>query len=727
MKLKNRRPRPRSLVSMIDILEPRQMFAHHAAAAVAAVIDNGTATQTSPDSPALYQIGNRWTSTATNSSTGSTGTGITLTWSVVPEGTTLVSGNGEPNTPSVLQADLDAIYGSKTNWLPVVQKVFDEWSAISGITYQYEPNDDGAALSNGSAGKGVLGVRGDVRISAHPVDGAYNVLAYNYFPNFGDMVIDSNDLESGGFMLNTSSNSLRLRNVLAHEHGHGLGFNHVDPIDNTKLMEAYASTAFDGPQFDDMLAVQRSYGDFYEKSGGNNTVAAATSRGTLASGAVDSISNISLSTTSDIDYYKLTLGSTSSANFSLTPTGPTYLQGPQGGATSSFNAAAQMDLQFQVLSANGTTVLGTANANGIGGSEVLSLSNLAAGTYYLKVLPAAGATDSAQVYTLSTNVSGAAATPTTTVALDGSNNLTITDSSSKNDSLTITADSGNSRYVITDPNNTIATSIGGATGNGTNTVNVSFSAVTGSRVSVATSGGTDTITIAGTNKPVTLDAGAGTDTINVNEAGAAAAVSIVGSAGNDEVNVNIDNTGSANVVFTAAQHLGALTIGAGGVAALNAPANSALVVQTLSITGSGKLDLRDNDLVVDYSATSPIGVWNPAMSTYSGITGMLASKSIHSSLANGTTTGLGVGATSQVGTSFDNETFDTSAVVVKYTYIGDANLDGRINIDDYTCVDSGSAVGATGWYNGDLNLDGRVNIDDYVLIDNASSSQGSVL
>ena len=44
-----------------------------------------------------------------------TGTGITLTYSIVPDGTLMGSGNGEDNTGSVFQSDLNAIYGSKAN------------------------------------------------------------------------------------------------------------------------------------------------------------------------------------------------------------------------------------------------------------------------------------------------------------------------------------------------------------------------------------------------------------------------------------------------------------------------------------------------------------------------------------------------------------------------------------------------------------------------------------
>jgi hypothetical protein len=65
-------------------------------------------------------------------------------------------------------------------------------------------------------------------------------------------------------------------------------------------------------------------------------------------------------------------------------------------------------------------------------------------------------------------------------------------------------------------------------------------------------------------------------------------------------------------------------------------------------------------------------------------------------------------------------------VLVMYTYGGDANLDGKINIDDYVKIDNGIAGGLTGWANGDFNYDGKVNIDDYTtVIDTNILSQGA--
>ena len=75
------------------------------------------------------------------------------------------------------------------------------------------------------------------------------------------------------------------------------------------------------------------------------------------------------------------------------------------------------------------------------------------------------------------------------------------------------------------------------------------------------------------------------------------------------------------------------------------------------------------------------------------------------------------------GGTFHGESVDGTAVLVKYTFAGDANLDGKINGDDYFAIDSGYAAHASGYANGDFNYDGRIDADDYFLID-ANASRG---
>ena len=73
--------------------------------------------------------------------------------------------------------------------------------------------------------------------------------------------------------------------------------------------------------------------------------------------------------------------------------------------------------------------------------------------------------------------------------------------------------------------------------------------------------------------------------------------------------------------------------------------------------------------------------------------------------------------------SFENLSVSSTDVLLKYTYFGDANLDGKVDGSDYSLIDSGFIQRATGWFNGDFNYDGVINGSDYTLIDNAFDRQ----
>jgi len=70
------------------------------------------------------------------------------------------------------------------------------------------------------------------------------------------------------------------------------------------------------------------------------------------------------------------------------------------------------------------------------------------------------------------------------------------------------------------------------------------------------------------------------------------------------------------------------------------------------------------------------------------------------------------------GNTFDGYAPGTSDVLLKYTYYGDANLDGVVNGADYQQIDTGYGLHLTGWQNGDFNYDGVVDGSDFSLIDN---------
>jgi hypothetical protein len=273
-------------------------------------------------------------------------------------------------------------------------------------------------------------------------------------------------------------------------------------------------------------------------------------------------------------------------------------------------------------------------------------------------------------------------------------------------------------------------------------------------------GGADNIVVSSTaaGTPTTLNGGTGNDTLEIDTSLASPLLFnggldasdhdvlnvLIGTftfdadafAGNSNLTVNVASSGS--VVFNSTQHLEGLAI-TNGVATLSAGGNRVLVTRNLSVTGTGKLDLTNNDLILNYSSISPVGTWNG--SAYTNVTGLVASgynggnwngNGIQTS-SSSSITGLGVAEASQAlsisGTQtavFAGETVDSTAVLIKYTYNGDVNLDGKLNVDDYGRIDLNAPFSGTrfGYYNGDFNYDGKINVDDYGKIDFTIGLQG---
>ena len=228
----------------------------------------------------------------------------------------------------------------------------------------------------------------------------------------------------------------------------------------------------------------------------------------------------------------------------------------------------------------------------------------------------------------------------------------------------------------------------------------------------------------------TMPAGLADLALNVN----AGAIPIGWDPGALGADVSVDIAGGAEVRFGATQHLVLLTLHGGALASLAEGGNKVLVTDELNILAGASLDLFDNDLVVDFSSVSPVGIWTG--SQYDGVTGYIQSGRLNSSTAAAPLTTLGVaeareslGITgSQTGT-FSGEIVDSTAVLVKFTWGGDANLDGKINIDDYGRIDGNVAQSGIvfGWFSGDFNYDGKINIDDYGIIDGNINQQDEIL
>ncbi len=187
--------------------------------------------------------------------------------------------------------------------------------------------------------------------------------------------------------------------------------------------------------------------------------------------------------------------------------------------------------------------------------------------------------------------------------------------------------------------------------------------------------------------------------------------------------------------------LKALTITTGGKVILDSASptagplansdRSVLTLSSLTNTG-GIIDLGANDMIVHNGNAASI--LNQISQGYNGGNWTGAGGITSSAAAATTNTALGYEQNEAGGgggvfySSFDGVAgLTTSDVLVKYTYFGDANLDGVVDGDDYTLIDNGFNNSLTGWHNGDFNYDGVVNGDDYTLIDNAFNTQGPSL
>jgi hypothetical protein len=133
-------------------------------------------------------------------------------------------------------------------------------------------------------------------------------------------------------------------------------------------------------------------------------------------------------------------------------------------------------------------------------------------------------------------------------------------------------------------------------------------------------------------------------------------------------------------------------------------------VTSLTITGSGALDVSNNTLFIDYGANpDPIasirgylisgrngGSWN-GMGIFSSAAAVNPGYALgYADGEDGVVSGLSSGQ-----------------IEVKYALLGDANLDGLVNGADFNILAANFNQSITGWDQGDFNYDGLVNAADF--------------
>jgi len=202
-----------------------------------------------------------------------------------------------------------------------------------------------------------------------------------------------------------------------------------------------------------------------------------------------------------------------------------------------------------------------------------------------------------------------------------------------------------------------------------------------------------------------------------------------GSATSASLHLSVRNSGA--VISSSPQHLLAMSLENGSFALAAGGANI-LRTWALSLAPGASLDVADNSLVVQATPQTAAEVladitnWissarndGPTIWAGPGITTSSARTNPYLGLGV-MLNGMGGGTPLQ---TFAGEPVGENTILARYTYNGDANLDGVVNADDYFLIDSNYIPQKPGWYNGDFNYDGLVNADDYFLIDSAFLGQ----
>jgi CSLREA domain-containing protein len=308
-------------------------------------------------------------------------------------------------------------------------------------------------------------------------------------------------------------------------------------------------------------------------------------------------------------------------------------------------------------------------------------------------------------------------------------------------------------------------------GNPLGSLGVDFNGGPGSTLLIFGSTGNDSVVVDGSTASLTDTAGTGTITYS-----GLAAISFNGSAGSDTLTQSAQPGGGASLTLANANFadtlivnggtftlpaagagagvtnvsLAAINIGSGATVAIAAPDvhgdRRLLQLGSLTIAGTpgawtGQFDITGNDLIVHNGNLATIT--SEVASGYNGPVGNWNGQGVTSSAAATDTkhlTAVGVelnnngagqpvfGTASALGL-FDGQSPALTDVLVKYTFYGDANLDGKADGSDYSLIDAGygSRGGLTGWSNGDFNYDGVIDGTDYTRIDNGFNNQTAVL
>ncbi len=173
----------------------------------------------------------------------------------------------------------------------------------------------------------------------------------------------------------------------------------------------------------------------------------------------------------------------------------------------------------------------------------------------------------------------------------------------------------------------------------------------------------------------------------------------------------------ANAQINTSQTFEGLDV-AGGTARVAPGGNKVLVLGSVDATNNGKIDLADNAMIVEKDLTPIERVRDLIAQGRNG--GNWQGNGLTSSTAAADPLlrhALGYADNASLNLmNFFGEPVDADSLLIRYTRIGDANLDGSITLQDFNRLAGNFGTSGKFWHQGDLNFDGNVGLPDFNLL-----------
>lgn len=288
-----------------------------------------------------------------------------ITFSFAPDGTSI------GGTPSAWFQRMTDLGYSESSWKDQIRRAASVWEQVADLDLA-EVGDNGATIGTG-AQQGDPNF-GDIRIGGY--DQASGILATAFYPpphNGGGLAGDIFFNTDPSWQINGTTYDLQT--VAIHEFGHALGMGH-SAISAAVMYAGYTGTK-QALNSDDTGGIQFIYGtrpaDAFDANGTNQTYSTADNITSYLDGSGRlALSGLDISTTTDIDWYKVTVPAGTTGTMTVRM---------QSGGSSSINELSSQSPKVSVYSTS-TTHLGTSSSSQYGDVVTVTITGVTAGQEY---------------------------------------------------------------------------------------------------------------------------------------------------------------------------------------------------------------------------------------------------------------------------------------------------------------------------------------------------------